>query len=78
MVGRLYRFRADNDIYVLINTSLGYVALCITDLTCFGTPKKTITEAVDGLDDTGLQLDLKRSQLIDPDLNITGEERTSD
>jgi hypothetical protein len=61
-------FIDDGLTYVLINTSLGYVALGISDLTCFGTPKLTKEEAVDGMKPTGMVLNMKRSRLIDPDL----------
>ena len=66
-IGNLF---IDDDLtYVLINTSLGYVALCITDLTCYGTPKPTKEEAVEGMKPTGMKLDMKRSRLIDPDVD---------
>jgi len=63
MMGKLYTH--DEKVYVILKTSLGYAALCITDLTCFGVPRKTIGAAIDGLTPTGLQVDLQKSQMID-------------
>ena len=69
MTGRLY-IDSDRQIYVLVETSLGWVAFGIADCQCFGTPKERIPQAVDGLTFTGLKLDMRASRLIDPDVDL--------
>ena len=58
-------FKHDGSIYVLLSTPLGYIALDIADLSCFGVPRKNAKDVVDGLTPTGLRLNLKQSKMID-------------
>lgn len=67
MVGKLYT--RDDKVYILLKTSLGYTALCITDLTCFGVPRTKASAAIDGLIPMGLKVNLKHSEMIDADID---------
>jgi len=63
-------FKQDDTVYVLLSTSLGYVAFEFATLKCFGVPRKKAKDAVDGLIATGLRLNLKQSKMIDPDIDL--------
>ena len=63
-------FKQEGSIYVLLSTPLGFIAIDISDLTCFGVPRKKAEDAVDGLTPTGLRLNLKQSKMIDPEIDL--------
>jgi len=60
-IGELYKDIDDAEIYVIMKTSLGYVAISLTTLHCWGVPRKDIRDCVGGLCSTGLMLDMKNS-----------------
>ena len=62
--GNLY-ISSDKDVYVLLTTPLGWIAMDTTDNTCFGVPRRDVNIAVDSLTDIGLTLDLTQSKMID-------------
>jgi len=59
--------------YVVLSTPLGWIAFDPSTLTCFGVPCKDVNDTVDGLKPTGLCLNLKRSKMVDLDID-EGEE----
>ena len=67
MIGKLYT--DDGNVYVLLKTALGFIALDVVTLQCFGVPRGNIEDAIDGLQPTGLKLDLSKSRMIDNDLD---------
>ena len=62
-IGELYKDFDDGEIYVIMKTSLGYVAMCLTTLQYWGVPREDIRDCVGGLCSTGLMLDLKNSKM---------------
>jgi len=61
-------YRHGESTYVLLSTSLGWMAFDIATLTAFGVPRKNVRDAIDGLKPTGLKLNLKHSKMVDSDI----------
>ena len=65
--GNLYKH--DGQVYVLLNTPLGWLALCLSDLHCFGVPRRRVEAAIDGLIPLGLTLSMRDSVMIDAEID---------
>ena len=63
-VGRIYvESELGGDVYVLLKTKLGYIALKMSDGSTFGGIQRTVAEATNGLTATGYRLDIDRTSV---------------